>query len=52
MKKKLLYAVSENYQKVVSFENVEFLTDETVDETFIQRCSFSIFSFPNIPSTK
>lgn len=41
MKEKLLYAVSENYQKVVGFENVEFLADET----FIQMCSQFFFLF-------
>lgn len=52
MKGKLLNAVSENYQRVVGFENVEFLTDETVDETLILWCSFSIFAFPHSPLTK
>lgn len=42
MKERLLYAVSENYQKVVGFENVEFLAYET----FIQMCSQFFFLFP------
>lgn len=52
MKEKLLNAVSENYQRVVGFENVAFLTDETADETLILRCSFSIFSFSHLLLTK